>query len=359
MSFFANIYNKKVEIFIMSNICSSKAKSVLVIGLGQLGLPVAKYVKSRGFDVYGYDVRTEAMVIAEKIHGIKLSSDFKNFDVYIICISTHKQNDIHTPHIDDLFSIVKRISYEAKDGALVSIESTIPKGTSKKIFELLEHRFHLVHAPHRWFSLDEAKHGVNQLRVIGGVNSCCLKIGLTFYSGEKNSFSSLQEGQSTLNVKPLQVTTEPNDGNLESFEYEIAEANPKNIEVSLGIKMHPVSSIELAELTKIIENSHRYLQIAFAEELYLYCEANDVSFSELRDALNTKWNVEILEPRDGIDGHCLPKDTKMFISSSHKIKSKILQSAMEIDSAYRIYRELRSKKVVNHITNPMLKNYDY
>jgi UDP-N-acetyl-D-mannosaminuronate dehydrogenase len=106
---------------------------------------------------------------------------------------------------------------------------------------------------------------------------------------------------------------------------------------SLQIPMHPVSSIEVAELTKIIENSHRYLQIAFAEELALYCKANNISFTELRHALNTKWNVEILEPRDGIGGHCLPKDTKMFVNSSNAIKSKILQAAMEIDEDYREY----------------------
>ena len=101
--------------------------------------------------------------------------------------------------------------------------------------------------------------------------------------------------------------------------------------------MHPVSSVEVAELTKIVENAHRYLQIAFAEELYLYCKSNGISFPELRESLNTKWNVEILEPRDGIGGHCLPKDTKMFINSSNTIKSKILQAAMEIDEDYRAY----------------------
>ena len=57
--------------------------------------------------------------------------------------------------------------------------------------------------------------------------------------------------------------------------------------------MHPVSSVEVAELTKIVENAHRYLQIAFAEELYLYCKSNSISFSELRESLNTKWNVEV------------------------------------------------------------------
>jgi UDP-N-acetyl-D-mannosaminuronic acid dehydrogenase len=66
-------------------------------------------------------------------------------------------------------AIADKISREAKkDGALVSIEST---GTSKKVFEILNHRLHVVHAPHRWYALEE-KHGVNQLRVIGGVCDC-------------------------------------------------------------------------------------------------------------------------------------------------------------------------------------------
>ncbi|HEY7080699.1 MAG TPA: hypothetical protein VH500_13420, partial [Nitrososphaeraceae archaeon] len=60
--------------------------------------------------------------------------------------------------------------------------------------------------------------------------------------------------------------------------------------------------------------------------------------AELREALNTKWNVNILEPRDGIGGHCLPKDTKMFLQSSKSIRSKILASAIEVDEDYRRYR---------------------
>ena len=105
--------------------------------------------------------------------------------------------------------------------------------------------------------------------------------------------------------------------------------------------MHPVSEIEIAELTKIIENANRYMQIAFAEDLYLYCQANNIGFSELRNALNTKWNVNILEPRDGIGGHCLPKDTKMFIHSSRSVRSKILSAALEVDSDYRRHRQSR------------------
>jgi len=115
---------------------------VLIIGLGQLGLAAAKYVKERGFDTYGYDINTEAMEIAHRSAGIKQVTDFgsHDFDVYIICVSTHKPDDIFSPQIDGILSIADKISREAKkDGALVSIESTIPKGTSKKVFEILNH----------------------------------------------------------------------------------------------------------------------------------------------------------------------------------------------------------------------------
>ena len=77
-----------------------------------------------------------------------------------------------------------------------------------------------------------------------------------------------------------------------------------------------------------------------------------LSFTELRNSLNTKWNVNVLEPRDGIGGHCLPKDTKMFINSSNAIKSKILQAATEIDEDYREYIQSRDKENnISRITN--------
>src|SRR3989441_10273718 len=213
-----------------------------------------------------------------------------------------------SPQIEGLLSIVEKISKEAKSGALVTIESTVPKGTSKKVFDTLNHRVHVVHAPHRWYSLEENEHGVNQLRVIGGVCECCLKSGMQFYKGVDSASINSQRHSSS--------------------------SSPK----SLGIPMHPVTNIEIAEITKIAENAQRYLQIAFAEELYLYCQANNINFPELRDALNTKWNVEVLEPREGIGGHCLPKDTKMFLQSSHERKSKILRAAMDVDEEYKRFR---------------------
>ena len=311
------MYPKNKKSDIVKNEITHK---VVVIGLGQLGLPVAKYVKEKGFDAYGYDISEKAMTTAESNFGIKKASTFNDFDVLIICVSTHVPDDMFSPQVDGLMSVVEKISREAKTGALISIESTIPKGTSQRVFEKLDHRLHVVHAPHRWYALEEQEHGVNQLRILGGVSKCCLQEGLRFYdgkiSGDKDTVSTASPSNSTTTNAQAQA---------------------------LSIPMHPVSSIEVAELTKIIENSHRYLQIAFAEELYLYCKSTNISFAELRDSLNTKWNVNVLEPRDGIGGHCLPKDTKMFINSSNAIKSKILQAATEIDEDYREYIQMREK----------------
>ena len=299
---------------------------VLVIGLGQLGLPVAKYVKDRGFDTYGYDISPKAVEMAQKPAAIEKAGDFGEFDVFILCVSTHKADDMFSPQIEGLLSIVEKVSKEAKSEALVSIESTIPKGASKKIHDTLNHRMHLVHAPHRWYSLEEEEHGVNQLRVIGGVCDCCLKAGMQFYGGVDSVSVNAQSYSSSSSLE------------------------------SLGISMHPVKNIEIAELTKVVENAHRYLQIAFAEDLYLYCQASSINFPELRDALTAKWNVNILEPRDGIGGHCLPKDTKMFLQSSNLSKSKILIATMDVDQDYKRFRTKPEKQIesatIEHVGIP-------
>ena len=371
----------------------SSFHKVLVIGLGQLGLPVAKYIKERGFDVYGYDISSKALERAEKIAGIKKAINFSGFDVYIICVSTHKQEDIFSPQIEGLLSIVQnKISKEAKNGALVAIESTIPKGTSRKIFEMLNHRLHVAHAPHRWYALEEKEHGVNQLRVVGGVCDCCLRVAMQFYDGADILSSSESElttttantttmakesitsttattapatanttaattttteltssdddrGSSSSSSSSRRLTNNANDNITNNNNNNTDYTNRSTKKASLGIPMHPVSDIEIAELTKIIENAHRYLQIAFAEDLYLYCQANNINFAELRDSLNTKWNVNILEPREGIGGHCLPKDTTMFLNSSKSIKSKIIQAAIQVDAEYRMYRESRALRI--------------
>lgn len=361
----------------------SRFDKVLIIGLGQLGLPVAKYVKDKGFDVYGYDISQKAIQRAEKIASIKKADNFSEFDVYIICISTHRPDDMFTPQIDGLFSIVQeKIAKEAKNGALVSIESTIPRGTSKKVFEMLNHRLHVAHIPHRWYALEEKEHGVNQLRVVGGVCDCCLKAAVQFYgqfNGNNNINSDNGNGNGNHSILmrdgDIGITTPSTIDNSAAAAMDDAITNTSfatanasspspspssspttgknniivNYTPNLGIPLHPVSDVEIAEITKIAENAHRYLQIAFAEDIYLYCQANSINFPELREALNTKWNVEILEPRDGIGGHCLPKDTKMFLQSSKSVstRSRILKASMEVDEEYKRYRLSRASQTAN------------
>ncbi len=314
-------------------------EKVLVVGLGQLGLPVAKYLTERGFETYGYDINNTAMERAEKVASVRKVTKLSEIDVFIICVSTHRPEDMFSPQVDGLLSIVKEISKEAKNGALVSIESTIPRGTSKKVFEMLNHRLHVVHVPHRWYALEEMEHGVNQMRVIGGVCDCCLKNGMQFYGYPSNAIENVimnsKEGSSNSIILHSSTT--------DSSSNDRARNNSLKSTKNLGIPLHPVSNIEIAEISKIAENAHRYLQIAFAEDLYLYSQANGINFAELREALNTKWNVNILEPRDGIGGHCLPKDTKMFLQSSHSSnKSKILSAAIEADRAYRRHRQAKN-----------------
>ena len=176
---------------------------VVIIGLGQLGLPVAKYVKEHGFDTYGYDINQKTMQSAEANYGIKQATNFGDFDVLIICVSTHRPDDMFTPQVDGLMSVVEKISREAKTGALISIESTIPKGTSKKVFEKVDHRLHVVHAPHRWYALEEEVHGVNQLRIVGGVSNCCLQHGLNFYDGREVVPQTTETTKAELSETPL------------------------------------------------------------------------------------------------------------------------------------------------------------
>jgi nucleotide sugar dehydrogenase len=259
---------------------------VCVIGLGQIGLPVAQYAYNKGLEVWGYDISPRTIESASKTGKFKATNSWKDVpqvDAFIVCVTTGQANEC--PDLTAVFDVCNKISEKAKASTLVSIESTIVPGTSKKIFEsIFNKKIHLVHVPHRYWADEPEKHGVNQIRVIGGTNPESLKTGLEFY------------------------------------------------QKTLGIPMHICSSIEVAEMCKITENSHRYLQIAFAEDLKMLCAKIGMNFDDLRSACNTKWNVDIPEARDGIGRHCLPKDIRYVTSLA---PSTLLESAMKVDKEYR------------------------
>lgn len=267
-------------------------KKILIIGLGQIGYSNAEYLHSIGLRVDGFDISEKAVERAIR-DGIidKKAASFAGYDYYLICISTHQPNDMFTPYQDGIMEVAYRIATEGnRPGALVGIDSTIPKGTSRKVLALLNHKVHVVHVPHRYFGPEKHDHGVNQTRVIGGCEPCCIAEGKRFY------------GQ------------------------------------MLGIPLYEVSSIEVAEMTKIVENSYRFLEIAFAEELRMVSDSAGIDYDELRNAVNTKWNIKILEAREGIGGHCLPKDSEMFLSvAKNALDSSIVSAAKMVDHKYRFY----------------------
>jgi len=259
---------------------------VCVIGLGQIGFPVAEYIASRNIQVTGYDISPITIQRANNISrftATALWSEVPKSDVYVVCVTTGQMNEC--PDMSAVFDVCEKISEKSSTSTLVSIESTIVPGTSQKIFrEIFQSKVKLVHAPHRYWADEPEKHGVNQVRVIGAVNPESLEAGLELYQRR------------------------------------------------LGIPMHVCQTSEVAEMCKITENSHRYLQIAFAEDLKMICSKIGIDFEDLRAAMNTKWNVDLPQARGGIGRHCLPKDIRYVTSLA---PSKLLDAAMNVDMQYR------------------------
>jgi UDP-N-acetyl-D-mannosaminuronic acid dehydrogenase len=264
--------------------------SILVIGLGEIGYNNAEYMTKLGLNVDGYDIDDRAVKRALDsaiIH--KKAKTFAGYDYYIISVSTHNPQNMFTPAFDGLLETAYRLAYEGEEGSLVTVESTVTKGMSDKIKTILDHRLHVAHVPHRYYAQEKEEHGVCQTRVLGGCESCCSAHALYFY----------QE--------------------------------------LLDIPVYAVRSVELAELSKVIENSYRFMEIAFAEELKMLCDAYSIDFNELRNAVNSKWNVKILEAKRGIGGHCLPKDSQMYIDLSKQVlPSSMVDAAKAVDEHYRM-----------------------
>ena len=268
-----------------------KNLKILVIGLGEIGYHNSEYMKTLGLSIDGYDISKKAVQRALDAKIItKEAKNFKGYDIYMICVSTHNPADMTIPYLDGLIEVAEKIAVEGKPGALVTIESTVPKGTSRKIANILQHKLHVAHVPHRYFNQEKKDHGVRQLRVLGGCQTCCASEAINFY---KNT---------------------------------------------LDIPIYSLTSVELAELTKVIENTHRYLEIAFAEELKMFCDGTNLDFDELRAAVNTKWNENILEAKSGIGGHCLPKDTRMYRELSKDILPvSTISAALQSNDAYEYF----------------------
>ena len=268
---------------------------VQVIGLGTVGLPTAIHI-STYHDVVGYDISEEARKQASK--HIRTSEALEQADVHIICVNTWWKNG--KADMSAIEEVSSKIAEKANEKTLVLIESTVLPGTSRRIYkEIFRRRIKLANCPHRFWSANIERYGVNQTRVLGAMDKDSMMAAKNFYE-------------------------------------------------TLKIPVVAVSSVEVAEISKIIENSYRFIEIAYAEEVAVACEKHGLDFNEVRRACNTLkrgsegWQVQILEAREGIGGTCLPKDI-MFLGSISNPDS-LIAGAIEVDDYYRARKcERRAK----------------
>lgn len=256
---------------------------ICVVGLGNIGFNLFTYLTHKYPEsVIGVDI-DENRIMELRDQGYNVTSDYRvltAIDVWLMAPSTGDKGQ------NLLAALGQMIIYP---GSLISIESTLPIGTMQRIREFLEDKgfklgtdIFLIHVPHRvMFGVDKTV--CDTPRVIGAYTKACLEKGQQFYT-------------------PLV---------------------PQLVEVT---------DVRVAELSKVVENVKRYVDVAFAQEIYRFCNDQGLDFTELRKAVNSKNNVELLSTDWGIGGECLPKDLRFLQTVCH---SSLLEGAEQADQEYR------------------------
>ena len=268
---------------------------IAVIGLGRIGSQLLRELGPRFPGALGLDLDPDRVTEAraEGLNATTAYEEASGRDVYLIAVSTGSR-------MERLLAAISAI--EPADKALISIESTLIPGTMARVAATLTERglipgrnLHLVHTPHR-ILFGEEKSIFEKTRIIGGITPACLTRGVEFY-------------------QPLVP----------------------------GIR--PCHDIRLVELTKIVENAVRHVEISCAEALSLYCHEAGLDFEELRQLVETKGNVRLLKAEYGIGGECLPKDVKFLYDTTG---CQLLADAMAIDLEYRnwLFREAQAPRVL-------------
>ncbi len=280
---------------------------VVTIGLGYIGLPTSALIASHGTNVLGVDINQIVVdtINQGKIHIVEsdldqivskaVSDGFliaatkpSAAEVYLIVVPTPFKGS-HEPDISFVEAATKGIIPLLKKGDLYIIESTSPIGTTEKmqkiIFESrpeLEGHIHIAYCPERVLPGNVMHELVENDRVIGGIDEAATQKAISFYSKY---------------VK----------GDLHA------------------------TNARTAEMCKLVENSSRDVQIAFANELSLICDKADINIWELINLANKHPRVNILQPGCGVGGHCIAVDP-YFIVSDYPLESKIIGTAREVNN---------------------------
>jgi UDP-N-acetyl-D-mannosaminuronic acid dehydrogenase len=278
-------------------------QSVCVIGLGYIGLPTAALLSNKGFDVHGVDVVPKIVDIINsgEIHIIEPELDqyVKNgvsskklvastnptyADIFIIAVPT-PFHEGYRPNIDYVISATKSIAPFIKEGNLIILESTSPVGTTDKIAQELTafgidiDKINIAHCPERVLPGQVMRELIENDRIVGGINQKSTNAVKIFYE----SF-----------VTGSVLTTDA----------------------------------KTAEMCKLVENSYRDVNIAFANELSMICEEAEINVRELIDLANKHPRVNILQPGCGVGGHCIAVDPWFIVSDFPKYSNIIKQARL-------------------------------
>jgi len=280
---------------------------VVTIGLGYIGLPTSALIASQGTNVLGVDINQIVVdtINQGKIHIVEpdldqivskaVSDGFliaatkpSAAEVYLIVVPTPFKGS-HEPDISFVEAATKGIIPLLKKGDLYIIESTSPIGTTEKMQKLifesrseLEGHIHIAYCPERVLPGNVMHELVENDRVIGGIDEAATQKAISFYS-----------------------------------KYVKGELHGTNART--------------AEMCKLVENSSRDVQIAFANELSLICDKADINVWELINLANKHPRVNILQPGCGVGGHCIAVDP-YFIVSDYPMESKIIGTAREVNN---------------------------
>ncbi len=279
---------------------------VNVIGLGYIGLPTALMLASHGISVIGTDCNRElvATLNAGKTTfkekgledlfnnalkaGIRFSEDYQVTDTYIISVPT--PYDKFSKKVDPAFVIdaVNSVLRVASIGATMIIESTISPGTiDKSIRPIIKKEgredLNLVHAPERIIPGNMIYELINNNRTIGTDND---EVGEIV----KNLYGSFCQGEIV------------------------------------------VTDIRTAEMTKVVENTYRAVNIAFANELAKICRHDSLNVYEIIRICNMHPRVNILQPGPGVGGHCISVDP-WFLVGDYPGLAKVIDESMKTNDS--------------------------
>jgi len=308
---------------------------VTVIGLGYIGLPTAALLANSGFDVEGFDISESVVstINKGKIHIIENDLEDLVFqvvqnnslravnkvnisDVYIICVPTPLLDDEGMPFPDITYieSAIKNISSLVKPGDIIILESTSPVGTTQKIKDLLDSLnvdtsdISIAYCPERVLPGNILYELIHNDRVVGGIDEFSTDKAVNFYK--------------------------------------------KFVKGSI----FPTTS-KTAEMCKLTENSFRDVNIAFANELSIICQENNINVWELIEIANKHPRVNILQPGSGVGGHCIAVDP-WFIVAKNPTSSTLIKTAREVNNHKPLWIKDASLYEKNRL-NSLLKKEIY